>query len=514
MRRSKHNLSHSRLASFDMGQLVPVSVVEVLPGDTFRHSSSVLLRLASLANPLMHEISVRLHHWYVPNRCTYDNCIENGWVTSFESGHLQWEKFINGSDSTLALRGLDLDASEVTAGTLANHLGIPVSVTDNTNVNVLPFAAYQLIWDTFYRDQDVQDSILAGNEGQIVAADATVLRRICWEKDYFTTCRTDPQFGSAVSIPFEAGLQAPVKGIGTAGTMSTIQTNGTNTRESGGGTRTYTNYANEMGDTDEIRLELSSDVEASARPTIYADLAEATGGGIDVNEFRRAIALQKFLEARNRYGSRYRDYLRYLGIRPSDGRLEQPEYLGGGKQTIAVSEVLATADSATSEVGDMSGHGIAALRTRPYTKFFEEHGYVISLLSVRPRAMYQQMLQRHWFRNTKDDFWQKEYELFGPQAVLTKEVYGLHANETDVFGYQDRFREYREHPSYVSGLFSTTLDDWHLAREFGSAPSLDSTFVECTPSDRIYNDANQPECYAQVRHSLVARRLVSKLPRV
>lgn len=498
MKRSKHNLSHSRLASFDMGQLVPVGVVEVLPGDTFRHRSSVLLRVGTLVNPLMHSVTVRLHHWFCSSRMLYDA----HWFG--QSG--AWENFMNGTEDVSENEWLKtMGVDNPTAGSLANHLGIPAG-THAMNVNALPFAAYQIIWDRFYRDQDLDPHVTYEDD----TTEYTTLRRICWEKDYFTTARTYPQFGEdTISIPFQSGLQAPIKGIGLIGTPMSDIGQSVTLRETAGNRVAAHAFTGTSG---EIGIEANEDSD-TARAKIYADLSAAEGGGIDVNEFRRAIALQRFLEARSRYGSRYRDYLRYLGIRPSDGRLEEPEYLGGGKQQIAFSEVLATAEGTSTEVGDMAGHGIAALRTRPYTKFFEEHGFVISLISVRPKAMYMDALNRHWLRGSKDDFWQKEYEAFGPQAVAKKEVYSKHTNESDVFGYQDRFREYREHPSYVSGLFNTTYKDWHMAREFSSVPSLNASFVNCTPTDRVYADAAAPELLCQVQHSLMARRLVGKVSR-
>lgn len=490
MKRSKHRLSHTRLASLDMGQLVPVGCVEVLPGDTFRHSASCLLRVGTLVTPLMHSVSARIHHWFVPSRVA----MEAYWQSDSSGAHNTWENFMNNDpdDYGLSTKDLPITTEQVTAGSLLNHLGIPVGVED-MNINALPLVAYQMIYHQFYADQELQEPAedQYNNPAKLIQ-----IRRCCWSKDYFTSARTYPQYGdTAVSIPFDVGLTAPV-GVDSTG-FKQLETGGlvSGTSADGRGVR---------------RVD-TNDAPASDLALI-ANVSD-TSGGIDVNDFRRSIALQRFLEARSRFGSRYRDYLRYLGVRPRDGRLEQPEYLGGGKQTVAFSEVLATAEGTTVEVGDMAGHGIAALRTRPYTRFFEEHGFVLSLLSVRPKSVYMNSINRHWMRATRDDYWQKEYEAFGPQAVPVKEVYAPHPNETDIFGYQDRFREYREHPSYVSGLFNTTDDDWHLAREFSSAPSLNASFVECTPTDRVYADANAPELRCMVNHNLVARRLVSQRAR-
>lgn len=494
MKRSKHNLSHHRLASFDMGQLIPVGLVEVLPGDTFRHSSSVLLRIASMANPVMHPLEVRVHHWYVPHRLSY--AVAFGASDAHYNQEDTWENFWNSATNANDVKSLAL--TNVAAGSLANHLGIPAVNGVSIDVNTLPFAAYSLIWNSRYRDQELGTKISGAN---------TTLQRICWEKDYFTSARTYPQYSAtSMTIPFSGLTTAPVSGIGVLDADQTAA-GGTGTTTSQAANVTFDHTYTSVNDT--IRLK---GLTADGLLDIKAELGSATGG-IDVNDFRRAIALQRFLEARSRYGARYRDYLRYLGVRPSDGRLEEPEYLGGGRQSVAVSEVLATAEGTTTDVGQMFGHGIAAMRTRPYTKFFEEHGHVLSLISVRPKAMYQESMSRHWFRSSRDDFWQKEYEAFGPQAILDKEVYAAHGNETDIFGYQDRFDEYRRMPSQVSGLFSTTDDDWHMAREFGTSQSLNSDFVTCTPTDRIYNDASEPECRVMVNHNLVARRMVAKVAR-
>jgi len=492
MQRSKHNLSHHRLLTFDMGQLVPCGVVEVLPGDTFRHSTSVLLRVGTLVNPLMHPVSLRVHHWFVPARVAFN--------AKYDTPDA-WETFINDSAPTHDTEDMkNLAVTDVTAGTLLNHLGLPVLNSINMDVNFVPLVAYNMIWNQHYRDQELQSEL---NE-----ATNTTLQRICWEKDYFTTARTHPQFGAdTLQIPFAAG-QIPISGIGFFGNTAANIQPGPETFRDTGENHEYTDAYVHTGNASTIYVRADEDSD-TARPEIYAEMDAATGG-IDVNDFRRIMALQRFLEARARFGARYRDYLRYLGIRPRDGRLEEPEYLGGGKQTIAFSEVLATAEGTSTEVGDMAGHGIAALRTRPYTRFFDEHGFVISLISARPKSIYQEGMDRHWLKDTRDDLWQKEYEAMGPQAVNAKEVYAAAANETTTFGYVDRHREYREHPSRVSGFFGSTMDDWHYARSFGSTPTLNTDFVTCTPTDDVYADENAPELMAQVRHSLVARRLVSK----
>jgi len=453
-------------------------------GDTFVHATSALLRAATLVTPVMHPVDVRIHHWYVPNRIIWDD----------------WDDFITGQNDELTVPTLDSDSSWTP---LWDNLGVPDGAG---SVSALPIRAYNKIWNEFYRDQDIQTKL---DEETNVA-----IQRVNWGKDYFTTARPDPQQGSAISIPFEPGALAPVRGIGIRTATAADSADTYRSTEASDDMLPGDDHmridSNELG----VRVEDGTQpIGTGNRPQIFADLGEVSGGGIDINEFRQAMALQRHLEARNRYGSRIQDYLNYHGVRPRDGRLDIPEYLGGGKATIAFSEVLATAEGESTHVGDQAGHGISAMRSRRYGRFFPESGWVISLMSVRPKGMYADQLHRQWLRSVKDDFWQREYEAFGPQAVLTKEVFGNHPTATDVFGYQGRFDEYRRHPSYVTGQFRTLDDDWHLARFFESAPALNNDFITCIPSDRIYADVSEPECRAMISHSIRAKRLVHKRAR-
>lgn len=486
--RNAHSLSHYRLATMDMGYLVPVGCMEVLPGDKFIQSSRVLLRVQPLLKPVMHPVTVRLHHWFVPNRLIWS----------------QWDEFITRRDPDLTIPTITY-TNGVSDYSLLDHLGVP-DVT--RTISALPIRVYNAIYNHAYRDQNLIDE---------VSTDDLALKRIAWEKDYFTTARAEPQFGDAsVTIPFADGTNAPVRGLGYAGTsaaspnwISSGDVHGADgndyTPANVDGQRWGNNAANWV-------LSARQDPDAPNYPEVYADMAAISGGGIDVNDLRSAMAMQRFLEHRNRFGSRHEDYLRYLGINPSDARLQNPEYLGGGKNTISFSEVLANSDSGSYTVGDLTGHGIAALGTRKYRRFFEESGFVMSLLSIRPRTIYSQQLHRMWLRSTSFDYWQKELEMMGPQEIYTAEAYGLHGNTTDIFGYNGRHDEYRHHPSYVTGSFRDggSEEDWHFARDFTTSPALNQTFVECLPTDRVYADTATPEIYANVSHNITAVRAVSK----
>lgn len=477
MKRSKLNLSHYRLCDMNLGKLYPVACMEVLPGDTFRQSTTALVRMATLATPVMHPVSVRVHHFFVPNRIVWDD----------------WENFITGKVETT----IPTVAGSV-QGDLMDYLGCAPSAYA---LNALPVRAYNKIWNEFFRDQDLHTPR---------TEDDVTIANISWQKDYFTTARAEAQQGEGVSIGFEADI-VPIKGLGITGSLPNVDANVAVRETDTTGTRTFP-FSTETS-SNQVIMEVSSSNVASARPMVYADLS-GSGAAIDVQAIRNAFAMQRFAEARNRYGSRYTDYLRYLGVRPSDSRLDRPEYLGGGQQTVSFSEVLATAESETTKVGDYTGHGIAAVRSRPYRRFFEEHGHVISLMSVRPKTIYMNQTPRNFFRSIKEDFWQKEYEIAGDQAVPAREVYNSAAIPDQPFGYVQRFREYREHVSGVAGEFRAVLADWHFGRQFQTEPALNGTFVTCDPDLRPFASQNDSQMYAMIAHKVAARRLVSKKARI
>ena len=220
--------------------------------------------------------------------------------------------------------------------------------------------------------------------------------------------------------------------------------------------------------------------------------------------------MQRYQEARAKYGSNYVDYLRYLGLRPSDSRLQRPEFLGAGRQVVSFSEVLNTMSApGFAALGTLGGHGIAAMRGNRYRRFFEEHGWVISLMYVRPRSIYVSGLPRKFTRTTKEDYYQRELETIGAQEVLNREVYEGHSDPTGVFGFNDRYSEYRSERSYVTSQFrNSTSYDWHFGRIFASDQALNSSFITCFPTKRTFADQVEDSLDVMVHHSLVARRMV------
>lgn len=493
MKRSKFSLSHTKLATFNMGELVPLACLEVLPGDTFQHTTHLLLRCSPLLTPVMHPVRVRIHHWFVPYRLLWDN----------------WENFItggpDGNDASVVPTIHMPDTTGFAVGSLADYFGLPTGV-DGTgselDVNAFAFRAYAKIWNECYRDQDLQTALAISLADGLDTTTSTALQNCAWEKDYFTSSRPWEQKGPAVTIPI--GDEAPVLGIGPQD--GTNPGGAVNVRESSGSSVAYTNawISSTAGQTMYTQQTPGS---SPPRPNIRADLSQASA--VTVNLLREALSLQRYEEARARYGSRYVEYLRYLGVRSSDARLDRPEYLGGGIQTIQFSEVLQTAEG-ESPVGEMRGHGIAAMRSNRYRKFFEEHGIVLTLASVLPKTIYMDGIKRMFNRRSKEDFWQKEFQHIGQQPVLNKEVYADHTDPLDTWGYQDRYDEYRREESQVTGEFRTSLNMWHFARSFSSDPALNATFVKAVPTEEPFAIQEENTLYVQAKHSIQARRAVAR----
>ena len=483
----KHNLSHVVTGTAEMGKLYPVGLFEVLPGDIFNHQCSVMVRLAPMQAPVMHLIDVRVHHFFVPHRL--------GW-----SG---WEDHITGGPD-------GNDASTVPTWTTISHthsvatyLGFPN--VDGLVVNILPLRAYNLIWNEWFMDQDL--STERGLSNYVVAD-------IAWEKDYYTAARPWEQKGTDVTLPL--GTDAPVLGIGM-GPSTTFAADGTSHKETGGGSRTYTN-SSQIGDNaagDQFVVE--EDTANAGYPNIRADLSAATAAKI--TDLRKALGLQRFKEMRARFGSRYTDLLASLGVSSPDGRLQRPEYLGGGVGRVGISEVLQTGpdDSGATPrfgIGDLYGHGIGTSRAGAYRRRFREHGYVMSLMSVRPKQMFMDGVDRTFLRKDREDWWHPEFEHIGQQQVLEQELYAPDGTNADVvFGWSDRYQEYRGQRSRVCGDFTSSLDYWTMARKFTTNPVLNESFVTCDATKRIFNDQTTHSLQFVANHRCRARRLVSRTAR-
>lgn len=472
-KRHKHSLSNTKLFTHDMGQLIPIGLLEVLPGDTMQQATTALLRCSPLLTPVMHPVDVSIQHYFVPNRLVWDD----------------WEDFITaGPDGTSTPTFPTINAPASTGfavKSLHDYLGVPTGVPDDP-VSALPARGYSLIWNEYFRDPDLQDELVIDTTDGVDSTTNTTLQNAAWQKDYLTMARPWEAKGPAVSIPI--GNTAPVV-ANLSGTLAPMET------------------GSSIGAADGNAIRRISTGQAVATDApLLTDLSGASA--ITISALREALAIQRFEEARARYGSRYVEYLRYLGVRSSDARLQRPEYLGGGRQTIQFSEVLQTAEG-TNAVGTMRGHGIAAMRSNRYRRSFEEHGYVYSLMFVRPKPLYMDGLQRHWNRRNKEDYWQREFEHIGQQEVLNKEVRMAHATPDGVFGYSNRYQEYRGQESTISGEFRSSLNMWHFGRAFGSDPALNADFVKCVPTETPFAVSSTNVLWSMARHSIQARRLVT-----
>ena len=502
-KRNKFSLSNYKLLSMKMGFVVPVNLTEVLPGDSIQQSTGVFMRLAPMVAPVMHPVHMTVQHFFVPTRLLWGD----------------FEDFITGGPG-----GTDVSVPPTVTVTpeqssLADYLGLPLGKA--LTVSALPFRAYDLIWSEFFRDQDLQQELPISLDSGTDTTTSLVLQRPAWQKDYLTTARPWPQKGPGVTVPVDMGsagmptltFTGQLRNKAVSGPFQTIS----GPPSAGGGYATLMGRANneyvwnDGSDTTPITGLAGLNVtDGTVSGTIDYKPGQAGIGSISINSLREAFSLQRFQEKRALFGSRYEDYLRYLGVRPQDSRLQMPEYLGGTSQTIQFSEVLQTGGDA---VGQMYGHGISAMRSKRMRRFIPEHGYIMSLLYVRPIPVYAQGVERLWHRETKEDYWQREFEHIGQQEVLNQEVYadGTEA-DTGVFGYQNRYDEYRRGVNTISGEFRTTQDYWHMARIFANRPALNADFVSANPTDRIFQATEQQsdQLYCMVQNNIIARRLVSR----
>lgn len=500
-RRNKFSLSHYKLFSCKMGQLIPIGLTEVLPGDTIQQSTSVFIRFSPMVAPVMHPVHVKIHHWYVPFRLIWDDFED--FITGGPDG-------LNDSEPPY----VNLTKSYKVIGSLFDYFGVPPTsdLQDNAflKVSSLPARAYRLVWNEWYRDQNLQEekafSKASGRDTATLFPSSGSLEYSSWGKDYFTTATPWEQKGIAMAVPVN----------GTPRGAITI---------TGNGAPTFVNPGATFQDGNQINVQVKNsptslltvvqgghDSLTWDNPNLTASFTgEASLGTVDLNQLREAFALQRFEEHRALYGSRYVEYLRYLGIKASDARLQRPEYLGGGRSTIQFSEVLQTAGDGDTPVGTMRGHGIGAIRTNRYRRFIEEHGLILTLMTVRPISVYTQGLPRMFSRWTKEDYWQKELEHVGQQEIRNSEVYVASSDPNGTFGFTDRYDEYRSTQSGIAGEFRTLLNYWHFGREFAEEPVLNGDFVSSPPTNRPFADqTGNDTLYVMANHSIQARRLVSR----
>lgn len=495
MRRTKFDRSHVYKTTFDSGKLIPVFVDEVLPGDTTRMSVNYFARLATPIKPIMDNIYLDWFFFFVPNRLVWDH----------------WQNFCfeqdDPDDSTdyviPTTSAGDTSDPSMSVGTLWDYFGLPIGLPNGSGINVsaLPFRAVYLIWNEWFRDENLQKSvkIQKGDTNEVLdsarasdqpswVSDLSGSGYVCPPRgkrhDYFTSALPWTQKGPGVDISLTGN--APV--LASTDTEPDPHVPGIYVARDGASS---TNFSAMTWDTSPARVSSGS---------VYADLSEVSA--ITINGLRTAFQMQKFYERLARGGSRYTEVLRsFFGVVSPDARLQRPEFLGSFTKMVMVNPIAQTsATDNTSPQGNLSAYGVTASNFHGFTKSFVEHGYIIGFVCARADLTYQQGINKMWLRSTVYDFYWPTFAHLGEQAIELREIYaqGTEA-DTTVFGYQERYAEYRYKPSQITGKFRSAvtggnLDVWHLSQFFKNAPTLNEEFItENPPIKRIIAVPSEPE---------------------
>lgn len=487
--RASFRMQKAYKTTFDAGYLIPFLCEEILPGDTFRVRMTAFARLATPIFPIMDNLHLETFFFFVPNRLTWDN----------------WQRFMgeqdNPGDSTdYILPVVGSPAGGFAVGSLYDYFGLPtvgqVQVGESLTVQSLPFRAYNLIYNEWFRDQNLQSSVPTPTDDGPDTNTDYVLRRRGKRHDYFTGCLPWPQKSDTpVGVPLTG--TAPVIALPAA--HSTTSTAPMRLREAASGNLTPVSDRMLMVNTGIPTYSTTNPTFVSAGlslfpDNLYADLSEATS--VTINALRQSFQIQKLLERDARGGTRYTELVRaHFGVISPDARLQRPEFLGGGYAPIIVNPVAQTSattvEGTDTPLGNLAAYGTSIARDHGFSQSFTEHGYVIGLMNIRADLTYQQGIRRHWNRSTRYDFYWPAFAMLGEQAVLQQEIYADgSALDNGVFGYQERWAEYRYSPSEITSLFRSTaagtLDAWHLAQHFETAPLLNANFItEQPPLERI-----------------------------
>jgi hypothetical protein len=464
--RSVFNLSYEKKLTCDMGQLIPVLCEEVVPGDTFIVGNEIVVRLGPMLAPILHEINVFVHYFFVPYRLLWPG----------DEVGPSWESFISGGK-------LGTDASTLPLWSVTNkalyslwdYLGFPIGVAGSAAFKPMafPMNAYNFIYNEYYRDETLVTAVSLANENILLRA---------WEKDYFTSALPWTQRGTPPALPFSGSavwsVAAPLGGsvafaAPVAASLFAMQGNSVTQVPYDANTRNVLNN-NQLSTLGTV-------------PIAGLNANTLTAATFGVNDLRLSFQIQKWLERNARAGVRYKEFLQaHYGVSPRDERLQRPEYLGGSKGPVIVSEVLqtgVTSGTAGKDVGFMTGHGLGVQKNSAFKYSAQEFGLVMGILSIMPRSGYSQGINRQWLRTTRYDFYHPEFAHLSEQPIFQGELFldTVDGDNKTVFGYQGRYDEMRYKPNLCVGLFAKgqLLEYWHLARSFAAAPLLNQTFIEC-----------------------------------
>nr|QJB20252.1 MAG: major capsid protein [Microvirus sp.] len=468
--RSAFDLSYDKKFTADMGQLIPVMCDEVIPGDIFDISAQAVVRFQPLVAPILHEINLFAHYFFVPYRLLWEG----------------WELFItggpDGDDASVLPRWNPSEVAENAEGSLWDYLGFPVGV-DPAGAYPLDFPrrAYNMIYNEYYRDENLQEPVDLDNW--------QILNRN-WMKDYFTSALPWQQRGVAPALPIAGYTYADfTNAVGVEGSS---------------------HYVSVRTDSDLLATQTgqyNADVLAALNKN-QVDLSEATS--FDVSDLRLAFQIQKWLERNARTGVRYKEFLQaHFGVTVPDERLQRPEYIGGTKAPIITSEVLQTSSTdSTSPQGNLAGHGIGVAQGKVGRYRVTEFGLIMGIMSVMPVPSYQQGIDRQWLRETRYDFTFPEFANLSEQAITRAEIFAsnVEAENTALWGYQGRYDELRVKRNMICGGMRSTFNYWHLGRIFANAPALNEEFVECIPDKRIFAVQNEPGLIVQYANLIRALR--------
>jgi hypothetical protein len=493
--RSVFDRSHGYKTTFNSGYLVPFYVDEVLPGDSFKLTATLFARLATPIVPFMDNLYLETFFFFVPNRLVWDN----------------WQKFNgerrNPNDLTDFLIPT-VSGRNVQNQTLWDYFGLPTNVKEALKVNALPFRAYNLIFNEWFRDENLQESLnVPTGDGPDNLADYNLVRR-GKRHDYFTSCLPWPQKGPGVEISIGGSADVSIPAgnslgqiaLKEGGSLTVFPYAKTYRLDTGSRSRVIDSFYLQNSEGHDPGSASFVDVGVTIPAlTGTANLSSATP--ISINDLRQAFQIQKLYERDARGGTRYTEILRsHFGVISPDARLQRPEYLGGSSARISINPVQQTsATNETTPQGNLAAYGVASDSFHGFSKSFVEHGYVFGFVNVRADLTYQQGLNRMWSRQGRFDFYWPVLAHLGEQAVLNKEIFAQGTADDDkVFGYQERYAEYRYYPGQITGKFRSTdpqpLDSWHLAQKFSSLPTLSSQFIEDNPPvERVIAVQNEPQ---------------------